>query len=223
MAHIVGIVGKSGNGKSHGIQFLNPKTTIVINADRKPMPFKAWGKEWNSENRNYLETSSPSLIKKVLKSIDKDEPYKHIKTIVIDTANAIMVDDEMRRASEQNFDKWLDLAVAVYDIINIQQAMRRDIVCFTTFHEESFLDDDGIRTTRILTNGKKLNKINLASRITTILWSKVECEEGGKNRHYFQTKKDNNEAKSPEGMFDTFEIENNYSFIEEAVRAYDGI
>ena len=34
------VVGKSGSGKSTSLRNLNPKTTAVINTERKQLPFK---------------------------------------------------------------------------------------------------------------------------------------------------------------------------------------
>lgn len=228
MAHVVGIVGKSGMGKSTGARYLNPETTLYINADKKPLPFKGWQQMYTAEKGNYIETDRIDTIKKVLKALkegktDKNADVSHFKRVIIDTGNAIMIGDEFRRMHEKGFDKWQDLASAVYDIINICQDMKKnDIIVYFLFHEESYVDDDNIRTTRILTNGKKLNKIDLATRITTILWAKADQIEPGKNDHYFETRFNNNSAKSPDGMFELFKIPNDFTVVERAVREYDG-
>ena len=219
MGNVIAVVGKSGDGKSTSLKTLNPEETLIINADRKPLPFKGWSDIYSKEKKNYLETSQPATIKRIIGEVETNPDAKNIKIIVIDTANAIMIDDEMRRMAEKGYDKWQDLAVSIYSIIDrAQQQQRKDLNIYFFFHEESFLDDDGIRSTRILTNGKKLNKINIASRITTILWAKCEMLEKGKNRFYFETRKNNNEAKSPEGMFSDFDIPNDLAAIDKAIR-----
>ena len=53
------------------------------------------------------------------------EKQTHIQTLVIDTLNGIMVADEMRRAKEKGYDKWTDLAVSVYDIVDIIKSSKQ--------------------------------------------------------------------------------------------------
>lgn len=218
MASVVAIVGSSGAGKSTGGKHLNPDTTIWINCDKKDLPFKGWKSMYSGENKNYLRDSSPRIVRTILEKL-KDRPA--VKTVVVDTMNAIMLDDEMKRMREKGYDKWTDLSVAVYDIIGMANDMTNDdLVIFLIFHEESFLDDDGIRTTRILTNGKKLNKIQLETKITTVLWAK-KAGEDGKNEHWFETKSNNNTAKSPEGMFADFKIPNDLELVRKTVVEYN--
>jgi hypothetical protein len=218
MASVVAIVGKTGAGKSSGLKFLNPDKTMYINADGKDLPFKGWRTMYNGQKKNYLRTSDARTIRKAFQvAIDNPETT----AFVIDTMNGIMLDDEMKRAKEKGFDKWQDLASAVYDMIQeANKADRGDFVVFMLFHEESFMDDDGVRTTRILTNGKKLNKIQLETKITTVLWAKVSGEDG-KNTHWFETKQNNNTAKSPDGMFDEFKIDNDLEFVRKKVVEYN--
>lgn len=213
---VVGIVGPSGAGKTTGARYLNPKETLFINADGKDLPFKGWKQNY-VEGQNLKSTSKPKDIRDLLKTF-VDLPK--VKNIVLDTANAIMVDDEISRSKEVGFDKWLDIAVAVYDIIQKANAAKRDdLVIFIIFHEESYLDDDGTRVTRILTGGKKLRKIQLETKLTVVLWAKVEGEDG-KNEHFFETRANKNTAKSPEGMFDAFKIPNNFQTVRDAMINY---
>lgn len=217
MASVVGIVGKSGAGKSTGIKYLNPETTLIINCDKKDLPFKGWRDKYNVEKKNYTTSSQPSNVKKF---IDLALNSPTINTVVVDTMNAVMVDDEMKRMYEKGYDKWADVATAVYDIIiRCNESPKKDLVIFLVFHEESFLDEDGVRTTHILTNGKKLNKIQLETKMTTVLWAKVKGEDG-KNEHWLETKMNNNTAKSPEGMFDNFKMPNNFEEIRKKVIEY---
>ena len=45
-----------------------------------------------------------------LRKVNEQENMKHIKVVVVDTINGLMVADEMRRAKEKGYDKWQDLA-----------------------------------------------------------------------------------------------------------------
>ena len=79
MARLIFIVGKSGSGKSTSERNLDPKTSMVINSDKKELPFKG-GK--NAFGANYIHTSNISEVIDGMKKANKDT---NIKTLVIDT------------------------------------------------------------------------------------------------------------------------------------------
>jgi hypothetical protein len=65
--HIIQILGKEGSGKSYGIKYLNPETTLWIHTDRKPITFKGGNKVWKPENRNFTEV--PRTFKEIMERI----------------------------------------------------------------------------------------------------------------------------------------------------------
>ena len=96
------------------------------------------------------------------------EKREDIKYIAIDTINSIMIADEMRRSKDKNFDKWVDLASCIFNLINIVPDLRDDLTVIFIGHTQT--DDEGF--TRLLTNGKKLNKIGLEKYFDTVLIAK---------------------------------------------------
>ena len=137
MANIIGIMGESGAGKTTSMRNLDPKTTYYIDCDKKGLSWRGWKKQYNAENKNYFSTDKQNDVLKIMQGINTDRP--HIKTIVIDTLNGIMVADEMRRSKEKGYDKWMDLAVSVYGIIDYALTMRDDLtvvfVCLLFFNK----------------------------------------------------------------------------------------
>jgi hypothetical protein len=96
MAITVGIFQQSGGGKSTSIvinpdgtynlqdyQGMDPKTTVIINSDRKKLPFK--GEEW-VEGSNVFVTSNSEQIKTYLDKINKGSK---IKAVIVDTVNGM--------------------------------------------------------------------------------------------------------------------------------------
>ena len=150
----------------------------------------------------------------VLKWLNQKEGFK-FKTVIIDTINGIMVADEMRRSKEKNYDKWQDLAQAIYDIVDFALKARDDLTIIFTAHTQTERDESGYQFTRIKTSGKKLDKIVLESKFTTVLLAKVV---GGK--YLFETQARNSTAKSPMGAFDEFEIENDITKVIKALEEY---
>lgn len=63
MARVIGIFGESGAGKTTSLETLNPKTTFIIDADKKGLPFQKKVREAYGEDKlNYFKTDNPSTI-----------------------------------------------------------------------------------------------------------------------------------------------------------------
>lgn len=222
MAELVAVMGETGHGKSHAIQFLPPEQTIIVNADKKSLPFRGWRKLYSVEKKNYFSTSNAESIIKLINGVSTDPSYNHIKYIVIDTMNGIMIDDEMKRMKEKGYDKWVDLAVSVYNIISaVGNSKREDLLVFCLLHVQDLMDDNGNHFYRIQTSGRKLEKIKLETKFPVVLHAK--CEYGETNKYYFDTQANYSTAKSPHGMFETREIPNNLKIVAAAVEDYNGI
>ncbi|WP_373266518.1 AAA family ATPase [Hungatella hathewayi] len=201
MAKVICIAGESGSGKTTSMRNLDPQVTYYIDADKKGLSWKGWRSQYNEENKNYLKCDDANTVRQYICKLANKCP--RIKVIVVDTINGLMIADEMRRSKEKGYDKWMDLATCVWDLIVECYDYREDLTIIFTAHTQTEVDDAGYRFTRIQTSGKKLNKIVLESKFTTVLLSK--CVEG---RYLFETQANNSTAKSPMGAFDSFEIEN---------------
>jgi len=219
MATTIGIVGKSGSGKSTSGKALNPEETYWINCDKKSLPFKGWKSAYNAEKKNYYKGSDLAMISKILAGISDKRP--EIKVIIIDTVNAIMLDDEMSKIKQKGYDKWTDLVAGIYELIQLSNSLRDDLMIIMMFHQDEYRDDiTGQVERRILTNGRKLEKIQLETKLPIVLYSVVEGT-GGNNQYYFETQANNSTGKSPAGMFETFKIDNNLRAVIEAVKNYE--
>lgn len=201
MAKVICIAGESGSGKTTSMRNLDPQVTYYIDADKKGLSWKGWRSQYNEENKNYLKCDDTNTVRQYIHELANKCP--RIKVIVVDTINGLMIADEMRRSKEKGYDKWVDLATCVWDLIVECYDYREDLTIIFTAHTQTEVDDAGYRFTRIQTSGKKLNKIVLESKFTTVLLSK--CVEG---RYLFETQANNSTAKSPMGAFESFEIEN---------------
>jgi adenylate kinase family enzyme len=201
LSKVICIAGESGAGKTTSMRNLDPKQTYYIDCDKKGLSWKGWKKQYNAENKNYLSTSDVATINKVLKGVNDTRP--EIKFIIIDTINGIMIDDEMNRSKEKGYDKWADLAQCVWFLVSDAHKFREDLTIIFTAHTQTERDDSGFMFTRIKTSGKKLDKIVLESKFTTVLIAK--SIDG---KYVFETQSRNSTAKSPMGAFEDFEIPN---------------
>lgn len=221
MAILVALLGESGSGKSTTFRNADPDSTYYINADKKALPFK-YAEKFNTDRKNYLVSSDIIYISdKIIPALNDK---KHIKTCILDTANALMIDREMsvnfrnRKSGGEALNKWMDLAVEVYDLIQDFNALRDDLIVYILGH--TCTDDDGIK--RLVTNGRKLEKIKLESKIPIVFHTNVKYGANGTNEYMLETQTNYSTAKSPMGMFSEFLIPNDVTFINERIREYYG-
>jgi len=214
MSTVIGIMGQSGHGKTTAMRTLDPSSTYYIDADRKGLSWRGWTKQYE-DGRNYARTSDPQAITALLRRIDAQMP--HIRQVVIDTANGIMLDAEMGRIHEHGYGKWTELAADVYDLISVAGQLRSDLVVIVGFHVQIAADGDGVD--HILTNGRKLEKVHIETKLPVLLYSKCLTSESG-NQYVFETQARGSTAKTPMGMFDALQVPNDMQAVVDAVRAY---
>lgn len=214
MARVIGCMGESGSGKTTSCRNLDPATTYYIDCDKKGLSWKGWREQYNLQNKNYYATNVPTLVLEILKKVNED-PDRRIKTVVIDTINGVMVAEEMRNAKVQGYGKWTDLAQYVWEIFEYALSMKDDITVIILAHSITDTDDNGIVFTHIRTNGRKLEKIVLESKLTTVLLA--DCKDG---QYIFHTKPDRSTVKTPIGAFDQDEIPNDIVEVIKALEEY---
>lgn len=217
MAKVIGVIGESGAGKTTSLRNLDPQTTFYIDCDKKGLNWKGWRKQYSAEGNppNYFKTDNPSTVQNLLKKLNKQENMRKFNVAVIDTINGIMVAEEMRNAKVQGYGKWTDLATYIYDIIDFSLLMREDITVIILAHSETISDDNGYLFTRIKTNGRKLDRIVLESKLTTVLLA--ECKDG---KYVFRTHADKSTVKTPLGAFEEDEIPNDITTVIAALEEY---
>ena len=225
MAKVIGCMGESGSGKTTAMRNLPPKETFYIDCDKKGLNWKGWKTQFInvSDGKNkpepgrgcYFRTDSFTIVSALLRKINEQDNLKHIKYVVIDTINGVMVAEEMRRAKEAGFGKWTDLAQYVWEIFDYCLTMRDNVTVVILAHSITDTDDNGIVFTHIRTNGRKLEKLVLESKMTTVVWS---VRQDGKYK--FILSADGSTCKVPMGSFDTDEIENDIMVVIKALEEY---
>ena len=215
---VIGVMGESGSGKTTAMRNLPPEQTFYIDSDKKGLNWKGWKKQYNTENKNYLCTDSFTNVRKMLERIDKEEAFKHIKYVVIDTLNGMMVAEEMRILAMQGGDKrsaWTDLAQHGWGIVNKALEIRNDVTVIILCHSETISDDNGIVKTRIKTNGRKLEKLVLESKMTTVVWAVRQD-----SKYKFVLSADNSTCKVPMNAFESDIIDNDIMLVIKALEDY---
>ena len=225
MAKVIGVMGESGSGKTTAMRNLPPEQTFYLDCDRKGLNWKGWRNNFkpledkeNTDKGFYLSSDIFATVSSALKHINEDDRYKRVKYVVIDTLNAMMVCEEMKILAMQSGDKrsaWSDLAQNGWALINLALDLRDDLTVIILCHSETISDDNGIIRTRIKTNGRKLEKLVLESKMTTVVWS---VRQDGKYK--FILSADGSTCKVPLGAFESDECENDIMIVIKALEDY---
>lgn len=215
MSKVIGIMGESGSGKTTSMRNLDPETTFYIDCDKKGLSWKGWRSQYQYEKHNYMATDQISTVSQLLNKISTQENMKQIKVVVIDTLNGLMVADEVRRMKEKGYDKWQDLAQCIWELLDSFYTFRDDLTIIVLCHSQTQKEDDGYTFTRIKTSGKKLDKLSIETKLTTVLYA---IAKGGE--YVFKTHADNSTAKTPLGAFESDEIPNDIVEVLKALEEY---
>lgn len=106
MSYAILVIGESGSGKSTALRTVDPKSSFLIQALAKPLPFKGWRDKWQDvkvvgKGGNLLRSDDAEEIRKYITAISERRP--EIKTIIIDDAQYIMANEFMRSATEKGY------------------------------------------------------------------------------------------------------------------------
>ena len=218
MSTVLGVMGESGSGKTTAMRNLPPEQTFYCDCDKKGLNWRGWKKQYSEEKKNYWKTDKFSTVAGLMRKVDSEPQFQHIKYFVIDTINGMMVAEEMQILAMTSGDKrsaWTDLAQNGWSLVNLALSLRDDLTVIILAHSETISDDNGIIRTRIKTNGRKLEKLVLESKMTTVVWA---VRQDGKYK--FILSADGTTTKVPMGAFDTNECPNDIMIVIKALEEF---
>jgi len=197
------IFGESGSGKSTSLRNFKAGEVSVINVSKKPMPFK------NSGITMVNTCDYQQITGLLLKSQNK--------SIVIDDATYLLVGEFMRTAKTAGFQKFTDMALNFYGLVQlvIDKLPPEKIVYFL-----GHVERDANGNEKFKTIGKLLDeKVTLEGLFTIVLKTEVS------DRQYkFVTQTNGMDTvKSPMGMFEHLQIDNDLQFVDKKIREFYGI
>ena len=219
MSKLIALVGDTGNGKSHSIQYLDPKETYIINVAGKELPFKGSAKLYNRENKNYKDVSDAVEIQRLLQTLS--ETATHIKTVIIEDGNYLMGFNLVSKATEVGYTKFSIMAQQMVNLIQGAKKLRDDMTIIYFSHQEEVEDSGEITTYKMKTAGKLIDsQIKLEGLFTVVLYALTETK-GDKTDYFFATNRYKKyPAKSPQGMFEDLKIPNDLKIVVEKVEEY---
>lgn len=226
MANNCIILGKSGTGKSTSIKTLNPKETVIFNVLKKRLPFKGSATMYNQENKNLFLVDDYMQLINLLQAVDKSAP--HIKNIIIDDAIYVMRKEYFKRAKENGYGKYTELAQHFQQIIQTCENLREDINVFFILHSEDIQSDKITTGYKVSTIGALIdNQYNPVEVVPMVLYSDIKYDDKGNATYGFYTHRAMKgsveiPAKSPADMFEEDFIPNDLGLVIKAMNEYYG-
>ena len=193
------LIGESGSGKSTSLRNFQSTELGVINVSGKPLPFRTKIKPYNCDDYS-----------KIIGAL------KMAKTpsVAIDDASYLMANEFMRTVSVKGYEKFSQMAFSFWNLVKfVSDGLPEDRIVYFIGH----VDCDANGKEKFKTIGKLLDdKITLEGMFTVVL--KTSVQDG---RYTFSTQTNGSDTvKSPMGMFDSSQIDNDLKFVDDRIREF---
>lgn len=198
------VLGASGSGKSASMRNFKENDVRILNVASKPLPFRNVNKLKKADKATY------AMIKGAVKS-------GQTLSYVVDDAQYLMAFESFDKINETGYSKFSAMAKNYEDMLRtIQEDTSPDTIVYIMQHIDK--DDDG--NIKAKTLGKMLDQqLTIEGLFSIVLLAKAE-----ERRHFFVTQSDGtNPCKSPMGMFDEIEIDNDLKMVDDTIREYYGM
>ena len=197
MGFAVLILGASGTGKSTSLRNFKKGEIGVLNVGKKPLPFRG--------KLDVANTADYELIEKTLMK-------NTYNAYAIDDSQFLMVYENFAHAYEKGYDKLTKMAVNFQELLNvIINGTSNDTIVYLLHH----IDFDDMGRAKAKTIGKMLDQqLPIESAVPITLLTQTDSEK------YTFITNGLPPAKSPLGMFEDKEIENDLRMVDETIRAY---
>lgn len=195
------ILGESGSGKSASMRNFTPNQVTVFNVASKPLPFRS--------KLNRVDGDKYPIIANSLRTLETP-------SAVIDDSQYLMANEFMRRFKETGYQKFTDIATNFWTLVQTVIKMPDNKIVYFMSH----IDRDQNGYEKCKTVGKMLDeKITVEGMFTIVL--KTHVKDGV---YTFVTQNSGQDTvKSPMGMFDQIEIDNDLAMVDSTIREYYGI
>ena len=209
------ITAESGMGKSSAARTLPPGKTVIVNCERKPMPFKSFSKFKNVNIKRYKDYAT--LIKQLMGEKGKEYDY-----VVIDSLTSLLeICNKYCNTIYSGYNIWSEYNDLVYNILQDMKDLPQQV--FITGIPEYIEIAPGEMRAVIKTKGKEF-KGAIPKEFAIVLHGHVnDDDEGNITEYLFDTKPSKyTSAKSPDGMFEDRYIPNDMLAIADAINEYYG-
>ena len=208
------VLGESGTGKSASLRNIQPEDTFLVQAVRKPLPFRNSWTDYDQQTKKgqIIQSDDCTFISQVIMAARSMGRNK----VIVDDFQYIMANEFMRRSQETGFTKFTEIAKHVWELILTATNASPDTCVYFLAHTET--NEAG--KIKAKTIGKLLDeKITLEGLFTIVLRSLVDD-----GKYMFSTQNSGMDTvKSPMGMFEDRFIENDLNTVDQTIREYFGV
>ncbi len=205
------LIGESGSGKSSTFRNLDPKKTVIINTERKPMPFRSFGKFKNVNISRYKD------FQKVIKELKSDEKYD---VVVIDSMTSLLeMCNKYCETVFSGYNIWSEYNAMIYDILQDMKDLPQQV--FMTGIPEFIDKGDGETKAYLKTKGSQW-KASMEKEFAIVLHTHLmDDEEGNITAYQLDTRPSKHtSSKSPDGMYSERYIPNDAVEVINAIKDY---
>ena len=203
------IVGPSGSGKSSSMRNLDPKSTAVINTERKQLPFK---------NANDFMNVPVKSVSEFHSALDKAMESDKIKTIVIESFTSLI--EIIYREAEiryKGFDIWGYYNKEIGRILD--KSKNSDKYVIFTAIDGVYDGDNGVEERFVAIDGNRWKK-RVEKEFVICLFTDTKATDEGVQYRFRTNTTGRDSAKSPMGMFLDLHIDNDLKEVINACRTY---
>ena len=173
----------------------------VVNVQGKPLPFKS--------NLKTVNTDNYEDINKVLKA-------SKAQSIIIDDSQYLMSHEFMYRANEKGYDKYSHIGTNFFHLLETIRMLPDNKIVYLMHHIET----DDLGREKAKTVGKMVDNYIVVEGCFAIVLKAVADNKG----YRFTTKTNGNDCvKTPMGMFEDEEIDNDLLVVDNAIRSFYGL
>ena len=203
------VTGPSGSGKSTCLRNMDPESTVILNTERKALPFPKAGRfAANVEIANHEEW---------IKNFKIALGLPQVKTIFTDSFTSLceMIYQQAIKMY-QNYEVWNYYNQEIYNILNMSKNTEKYVV-FAGI-DMTIDGSNGIEERCINVMGKVWQK-KVEKEFVIVLFTETKDETSGTNYIFNTNRKHNITAKSPMGMLPP-EMPNDLSLVIEKIENY---
>jgi len=205
------IIGESGSGKSSTMRSLPPEKTVILNTERKAMPFKGFSKFKN------IDISSVKSFNTVMSELKKDDKYEFV---VIDSLTSFTeLVNKYTEITFSGFESWKQYNSHIYDAMQVIKSLKQQV--FVTAIPEYLEKSLGELKGYARVKGKELKHGGIEKEFAVVLWTNLVEDEDGVVIDYQLSYEPNkhNTAKAPHEMFEG-DVKNDALFVSESIHEY---
>ena len=206
------MVGDTGTGKSSSFRNLPPERTVVINIERKILPFKSFRKFKNINISKYKD------FEKVMRQLKESDKYDYV---VIDSLTSLIeIINKYCESVYSGYSVWSEYNNMIWNTLQDIKELPQQV--FVTAIPELVEVKPGETKAFARVKAKEHKAGGIEKEFTIVLHTDLlEDEEGNIIEYRFDTKPSKyTSAKSPDGLFEDRYIPNDAVEIVKAIKSY---